>query len=797
MSNALNPTLRRLLDRCGFDRTWARGDGAWLTDGAGRRFLDFYAQYGAVALGHNAPAVTAAVRAALEASTPAMVQPYRAPHAEALAARLAARAGLAQCTFTTSGAEAVEAALKLVRARTRRPIVISAEGSFHGKTTGALAATGQRQYAVGFGPEAPGFLRVPFGDLAALERAMIEHGGETAGLLLEPIQGERGVHLPPAGYLSAARALCSKHGVALILDEIQSGLGRTGKMFACEHEGVVPDLLLLAKGLGGGLFPLGACLSSAAWWDDGFGLRHSSTFANNDAACRVGLAVLDALEDLGDAVARRGERLLDRLRALQLRHPRVLADTRGRGLLAAVELCALDAEAGSFLGYFDHQGLLAYAAAAAMAERSGVLVLPSLGDGRVLRFAPPLIVGDEDIDRAVDALADLCVLLERRDGAAVARAIGATTPRESERVTLPAPAPQPRRPHSYAFVLHYTSEEDMRVTDPSFVRLGEDELRAYAQFAGSMPAGVVLRAPPVRSRTGEVAEGWIIAVPMLPQQMARAGRREMRDRIIEAVDLAAALGAGVVGLGGYTTAYAQRGRLVVGRGPTITTGNTLTGVMAFEGLREAARWQGRSIGRSRVAVVGARGSVGALCARLAAAERPGQLVLIGNPASSSERLERLAEEIAWSRGAVTVTTAIDAVAECELVISATGAARPALAEAPLRRGAIVCDVARPYDTTQAQRISRDLTVVDGGLVALPDPTLRFGAGNLQGYPDGTQLACLSETIVLALSGATADAGVGDDITLFEAARTRELAERHGFRLAAPSLGGAMLARERA
>jgi predicted amino acid dehydrogenase len=219
--------------------------------------------------------------------------------------------------------------------------------------------------------------------------------------------------------------------------------------------------------------------------------------------------------------------------------------------------------------------------------------------------------------------------------------------------------------------------------------------------------------------------------------------------------------------------------------------------MAIEGLREAAAWQGRAIAGSRTVVVGARGSVGALCARLAAAERPERLVLVGNPASSTDRLEQLAKELRWDQRAVTMTTSVDVVGECELVIAATGAVRPALEEAPLAPGTIVCDVARPYDTTPVQRARQDLTVIDGGLVALPDPTLRFGAGNLQGYPDGTQLACLSETILLALAGATSDAGVGDDISLFEAARIRDLAERHGFRLAAPSRDRMLIARKRA
>ncbi len=797
---ALNPTLRRLLDHCGFDRSFVRGEGVWLTDSAGRRYLDCYSQYGAVALGHNAEVVRDAVHAALAEAQPAMVQPYRAPYAEALARRLAALSGLPRCVFTTSGAEAVEAAIKLVRARTGRPIILSTEGSFHGKTMGALAATGQRQYALA-GPTPPGFERVPFGDVAALEARFTRDGAHIAAFLVEPIQGEAGVRLPPPGYLAAARALCTEHGAALVVDEIQTGLGRTGRLFACEHEGVRPDVLLLAKSLGGGLFPLGACLVAAAFWDEGFALRHSSTFANNNVACRVGLAVVDEVAHLCEAARTRGAVLEERLRALAARYPSVVREVRGRGLLAAIELLPLDGAAGALLSYFDLQGLLAYAFAATLAERSGVLVLPSMGQGRVLRIAPPLTISEPELELALDAIGDTLALFARRDTAAIARAIGAVRSVHledaSERVTLPAPAPLPRAPHTYAFIIHYTSLDDVTTMDPGLARLSPEELRCYTAFAAAMPPGVVLRPAPIRSPTGATAEGWIIAVPMLPDQMLRAGRRRVSDLVARAVDLAGALGAGIVGLGGYTTAYTQRGRSVTGRGPAITTGNTLTAAMSFEALRQAAAWQGRTPRESRIGVVGARGSVGALCARLAAKERPERLVLVGNPTSATTRLDELAASICWRGGDVQVTTSSAMLAECDLVISATGAVHPALTGVALRPGTVVCDVARPHDAPLALRARRDLTVIDGGLVTLPDPSMRFGVGNLQGYPDGVQLACLSETIVLALAGATEDHGVGDDISLAEAEAMLALAGHHGFQLAAPSRDGAVLQRRRA
>jgi acetylornithine/succinyldiaminopimelate/putrescine aminotransferase len=428
MSHSLNPTLRRMLALVRMDRTWVRGEGVWLFDSQGRRFLDCYAQYGAVALGHNASRVVEAVRAALDDAEPAMVQPYRARYAEELAASLTrlAPGQLACGIFTTSGAEAVEAAIKLVRSRTRRPIILSADGSFHGKTLGALAVTGQTQHAEGFGPLPPGFERVPFGDAEVLAERLAGDGDRIAAFFLEPIQGERGVHLPPPGYLRRVRELCTHYGVALVLDEVQTGLGRTGRLFACEHEGVAPDVLLLGKALGGGLFPLGGCFASAAFWDDRFALRHSSTFANNNVACRVGLAVLDALTrgEVCAEVARKGERLLARLTQLAERYPRVVAAIRGRGLMSAIELQPVGAEEGAFLSFIAQQGLYAYAVAATVAENASVLVLPALGDSLVLRVTPPLSISDQELDMALDGIESVFQSLHQDATGTIVRAIG-------------------------------------------------------------------------------------------------------------------------------------------------------------------------------------------------------------------------------------------------------------------------------------------------------------------------------------------------------------------------------------
>jgi acetylornithine/succinyldiaminopimelate/putrescine aminotransferase/predicted amino acid dehydrogenase len=793
--SALNPTLGRLLGACRMDRAWARGDGAWLFDGDGRRFLDCYAQYGAVALGHNAPCVTAAVRAALDGLEPAMVQPYRAVHAEALARALTelAPGDLSRCIFATSGAESVEAAIKLVRARTRRPIILSAIGSFHGKTLGALALTAQPHHRDGFGPLPVGFEHVEFGDADALAARLHDDGENVAGFFLEPIQGERGVHAAPPGYLGRVREICNEHGVALVLDEIQTGLGRAGRLFACQEEGIAPDILLLGKALGGGLFPLSALLASAEFWDEGFALRHSSTFANNNVACRVGLAVIEALTSGGlcAEAARKGRRLLTRLARMAEQYPAVVAATRGKGLMSAIELRPTG-DRGAFLSFLTHQGLYPYAVAATIAELASVLVLPTLGANGVLRVAPPLVISDDELETAMDGIESVLALLDRNPTKTILGALGAFEERPpvvaANGDDRPSTGMKPRLrpdlpPPDYAFVVHYTSLEDVVTMDPDLAGRPRAELERFCSFAESFGPGVLTQAPTIRSATGRTANGLILGLSLLPEQMIHRGRRYVSREIRRLVDLASACGVRIVGLGGYTTPYSRRGVDVVGRGPAITTGNPLTAGMAWLATRREVEERGLDVADMHAAVIGAAGSVGALCARLLARENPRRLLLIGNPARGCEQLSRLARELEdYSEAAIEVSTDLGRLAESDVIMTATAAGRPVLDGVPLAPGTIVCDVARPPDTSASLRARRDIQVIEGGRIALPDPSVRFGVGNLQNLPDGVTLACLGETILLALEGERHDSGVGDDVPLAAVDRMLQLAARHGFRL---------------
>ena len=289
----VNPTALNLLRLGGFDKIEWEGCGATLKDLHGTEYIDCLGGYGVFSLGHANPQVVEAVVAQmrrLPLSSKTFLNKPLADLSELLAS--IAPGDLQYSFLCNSGTEAVEAALKFARMATGRTEIISTIGSYHGKTYGALSASGRERYKTPFAPLVPGFTHVPFGDVPALT-AVVDDA--TAAVILEPIQGENGIFVAPDGYLQAARRLCDKHGALLILDEVQTGLGRTGKMFACEHWDVAPDLMTLAKALGGGVVPIGALLGTPAVWDKVFKENpfiHTSTFGGGEMACAAGLAAI-------------------------------------------------------------------------------------------------------------------------------------------------------------------------------------------------------------------------------------------------------------------------------------------------------------------------------------------------------------------------------------------------------------------------------------------------------------------------------------------------------------------------
>jgi acetylornithine/succinyldiaminopimelate/putrescine aminotransferase/predicted amino acid dehydrogenase len=863
----LNPQVLELLEHFRLDRTYVRGSGAWLEDDGGNRVLDLSSQYGALPFGHNPEALWDAVLAVRRAGMPSLVQPSRPVHAQALAERLARIApverggGEPTVTFAQSGAEAIEVAIRLARLATGRPLIVAAERGYHGKTLGAQALTWTSAKALREEVRPPAFAHVAWNDAPALERFLEEHAGAVAAVVLEPIQGEGGVFEPDPGYLPRVRELCTAHGVKLVLDEVQTGLGRTGALFAADHWGVRADILVLSKALGGGLVPLAATIAARDAWSEEFALTHGSTFANNNLTCAVGLAVLDKLEARGGALVAgaraTGERLRSAFERLAARYPGVIRELRGRGCLLGIEFEPVGPESSFFVRHLFEAEAFTAVVASYLLNEHGVRVIPCLTHGRALRVQPPLDVGQDEIAIGVAAFEALVRTIHLRDWASLVAPLlaGRRTGREPvDARALTRPVIASRRievgeePTRFAFLIHHTSPEDLVDTTPAFGRLSREELRALYDWTAVRPGHSPLCfVESIRGARGAVAQGWLLGVTHTPESMRARPRSRVSAEIGEAVATARQrLGAHVVGLGAFTSIMTANGAEVAHGPGAITTGSALTVAAAVDGVSLACDRLGLDPSRRRALVLGL-GVVGSAAALIAADTLP-SLVLVGNPARpereqakaralmdriyaraarslhsgrtdglagelgrtvpswrglgdrgrrlvarlaavgrGDEPGDGLSVEVAWAssvlakRAPLELAPRLDQVVrDADVIIAATSAAVPLLGPDDLKPGAIVCDVAKPADVSRAVLEQRpDVLAFDGGLVRYPEP-IAF-AQNM-GHAPGVNLACLTETIVLALEGVREGRfgiGLASDLGE-EVSRIREAALRHGF-----------------
>jgi ornithine--oxo-acid transaminase len=412
-ARTINPQFMRVLKTIGFDRAWSRAERQYLYDRSGNRYLDLLGGFGMFNVGRNNPRVREALVETLELETPGSVQLGVSLLPGLLAEELLKRTPprVARVLFTSSGTEAIEAALKLGRAATGRSRVVSTEHGFHGLTLGSLSAGGDAHFVERFGPLLPGFSQIPFGDLDALERELRTE--DVALFLVEPVQG-KGVNLAPSGYLEGAQQLCRRYDALFAVDEVQTGLGRTGKLFAFEHWGLDPDLVTVAKSLSGGYVPVGALLMSAQVYEGVFdslehSVSHGSTFAPNDLAMAAGLATLRELDDerLVERAAHLGELLLERTRPLVEAHD-VVHEVRGLGLMWAMEFSEPDS--GSLAWRMMERiqtGLFAQLVVVPLFTRHRILSQVAGHDLPVLKGLPPLVLDEQDIETFAEALDDV------------------------------------------------------------------------------------------------------------------------------------------------------------------------------------------------------------------------------------------------------------------------------------------------------------------------------------------------------------------------------------------------------
>ncbi len=409
-----NPGLATMLGLVGFDKCYQSASGTVLKDMEGAEYLDFLGGYGSLNLGHNPESVVKAVEAVTD--RPNLMHAAVNPITAALAHNLAAvtPGKLSRTFFCNSGTEAVEGALKLARGASGKSGYVYCTNSFHGKSMGSLSVTGRDKYRTGFTPLIPHCTGVPFGDAAALEKTF-KSDSDIAAFIVEPIQGEGGVVVPSEDYLPKVRELCTAYGVLLIVDEVQTGFGRTGKLFACQHQDVEPDVLCLAKSLGGGVMPCGAFITTEVLWDKAFGgmekaTRHTSTFGGNTRASAAGLAALEEIlkKDLPGQAAEKGAYIMEHFAVMAEKYS-LVKEVRGKGLLIGVEFVEPKSKglANSLtkgvVGKLAHEYVGSLVAADLMIQ-GRIITAFTLNNPNVIRLEPPLTVSYEEIDTMLKAM---------------------------------------------------------------------------------------------------------------------------------------------------------------------------------------------------------------------------------------------------------------------------------------------------------------------------------------------------------------------------------------------------------
>jgi len=568
------------MESIGLDKRYVSGEGSFLFDSEGRKYLDFLAGYGAIPFGYHPQQLWDEIFLLHKNREPIFVIPSFLEAAGALSKRLVELFSnqnhppdsppLKYVTLANSGSEAVEWAIKIARASTSRKGILSTANAYHGKTLGALSATGRAKYQDVFGAPVEGFQYVSFGNADLVEKIFQEkqdQDSQFAAFIVEPIQGEGGIVVPPEGYLLAVRKLCDQFGVLLILDEIQTGLGRTGKMFAYNHyEGVYPDIVTLAKALGGGMEPIGAAVFSDKCYSEYFFMKHSSTFAGGSMACRVAIKTIDLLTQNDQALVENSHRLglflkesLENVRSVN-GFSDILIAVRGQGLMLGIEFTSsfssflCDPSHPCLLGTFAQQALLAVLVSSWLLNVKGIRLATALNRTNTLRIEPALNVDKDFCQHLVQALEELLSLLHSHSTAAllgflVGKSSGFTAPD----VSKVAPVKSNKEEGKWwKFIVNPSSYKMYSQTDQTFAQFTDDQLLDLSQRLGELMEPFEM--------TGHLPEGfeWLnerpgnfVIIPRTNEELLAMSEDQLKEEIyVGIMGSQSCEGQGVVGVGG-------------------------------------------------------------------------------------------------------------------------------------------------------------------------------------------------------------------------------------------------------
>jgi acetylornithine/succinyldiaminopimelate/putrescine aminotransferase/predicted amino acid dehydrogenase len=733
-----------------------------------------------------------------------------------------------------STAEALEAVAEAnARAFGAAPVFFALERAFHGKTTGAAQVTHNPDYRRPFERIGVSCEFLPAGDAGAWQRAIARASTKTwevelksgllmlverpwvnvSAILVEPIQGEGGIHELSGADASMLRAIADQHDIPLVIDEIQAGLGRTGEFLASSACGLRGDYYVFAKSLGGGLTKVAALAVERARYRPAFGVVHTSTFAEDDLSCRVAVRALALIDeaDVPGLCRRAGEQLLGALRALVAKHPSVLREARGRGLMLGLEFHRQGANPSNVIRMLSDQGYLGYAIAGYMLHEEGFRVAPTLSAATTIRLEPSAFVDLGQLERFASAIDRLCTIIERGNAYRLTRyLVGLSDPADRQdpedfrgaAAGLRREAPQCEK--RVAFIGHFIHARDAVAWDPSLARLPVGAVKHYQLAAHRVLGPTIYDQAHVTSAIGERVHLSFIGINLTSKSIEAAMVARDTGWIVELIEQAVAkaheAGCQVVGLGGYTSIVTDNGRrLVAPPGVAITTGNSLTVGMGIAALRRAAQELGIDLAAVSLGVVGAAGNIGTVHARVLAAEVP-RIVLVGRAGGSRlagvmaaiyadawaaielqgelggvaraianteavaslrasghrDRIgERLSEALTQELGVrapVSITSDPLALRTCALIVACSNSASPVIHPEHLAPGPLViCDLSVPADVSESVDVARpDVRVVRGGLVAIPGDA-NFHIGGIP-LPPGHAFACMSETLLLGLMG---------------------------------------------
>lgn len=785
------PGLVRLLESIGLDVIYESAEGDYLWQRQGEKLikvLDLVGGFGANLFGHHHPEIVAEAQRLLAAKVPIMAQGSCRSGAARLAKALAERLGDYIVIFTNSGAETIEAALKHAYLERGQPNYWAIKHAFHGKTNGAIQLTWK--YREPYAKMGPQVCFLDPSDPATWEEA--EQGAdEISAAFIEPIQGEGGIRPLPAAFVSWVTRICRERGIPLVVDEIQTGMGRTGHFLASTPMGIEPDYLCLAKSLGGGLAKIGALLIKRERFIDDFSIQHTSTFAEDDLCCLIGLKALELVdrEDLPARCAARGERLIADLEALRARFPDVIKEVRGRGLMVGVELQDLRESPSYTLRLLSDQGFLSYLAAAYLLNVHHIRVAPTLSQSSTIRIEPSAFIAEADLVRFVTAFASFCEAVHALD---IFHLIGFLVGHPAEAIVdYSGPRPfkmdAPQTPNRVAFLAHLVLPEHISLWDPSLKALPVEEIDAFMTKSLGPLAPAIFDQVNIRSQTGaRVHLNWI-DLYLTSEQIARAWQNgkvaKVRSQIEESIALAREAGCRVVGLGGYTSILSGNGLRIKAKGIALTTGNSLTVGMGMLALKKAAREMGIELSTACLAVVGATGNIARVYAVMMA-PHVAEMVLIVRQSNNSPKLGVLIEEIRNAAPHLTLRVSNDlaSLCDCSLIVTASSDHSSVIYPEHLSaEPVVICDIALPADVDASVRRERPkVMVIKGGVVRLPEGNDDFRIGGLA-LDQGHVYACVAETLLMGLEGKTTHGSYGA-ITPEQVGQALKMAEKHGFTL---------------